>query len=342
MSHELKIGIVGLGRLGKSHAINLLHTARCTLTAACSIVPEEIEWAREHCGTHIAVFEDYDEMLAKADIDAVFLVTSTSVHAQQILKGFEAGKHVFCEKPLGVNITECREAAEKIKQYLPHRKFSMGFVRRFDASYAFAKKRIEEGAIGEPFMVRAQTSDHDDFAPFQVNFVKTGGGIFHDMNVHDIDLARWYLGSEIESVYALGGSYVHPEFDEIGDADNATVSCSFEDGKMAYISASRTAFHGHDTRAEIYGTKGIIRVGYTPAIADVEILDSHGMRRECKYTFFDRFEDAFKQEAQNFVDYVLGLQEPTIHLKDMVQATLGAEAFTRSLKEKRVVYINEI
>lgn len=338
---EIKIGIVGLGRIGKSHVKNLLNTVGCHLTSACSIVDNELEWAKE-CLPNVVLYKDYEEMLAKANIDAVFLATTTAVHAKQIVKGFEANKHVFCEKPLGISPDECRSVYDTIKAFSEKKTFMMGFVRRFDPSYVFAKKQIEEGVIGEPFMIRAQTADHNDFAAFQVEFVKTGGGIFHDMNVHDIDIARWFLGAEAVSVYALGSSVVHKEFGLIGDADNTTVSCEFEGGKTAFISASRTAFHGHDTRAEIYGTKGILRVGYTPAVADVEILDVHGQRKKCVYTFFDRFSEAFILEAQAFVDCIHGTIKPIISIDDALQATIVAEAFTKSFKEKRKVLVSEI
>lgn len=338
---EVKLGIVGLGRIGKSHAQNLLNTIGSRVTAVCSIVSDELTWAKEHI-PNVAVFEDYDEMLAKADIDAVFLATTTAVHAEQIVKGFEAGKHVFCEKPLGISAQECRKVSETIRAFSKEKVFMMGFVRRFDPAYSFAKKQIDEGVIGEPFMVRAQTADHDDFADFQVKFVQTGGGIFHDMNVHDIDLARWYLGVEPVRVYAVGSSFVHPAFDEIGDADNATVSCECEQGKLAFISACRTAFHGHDTRAEILGTEGILRVGFTPQVTDVEILDKHGQRVKCVYTFFDRFSEAFRIEAQTFVNCVLGKESSIISIDDALQATVIAEAFTKSFKEKRPVTLDEV
>ena len=336
----VKTAIVGLGRLGKSHAENLLNLPNCDLKAACSIIPEELEWAKEHGIQEL--YTDYEELLEKCDIEAVFLATSTSAHADQITKGLEAGKHVFCEKPLAVNLEECRKAAEIINKIADKKVFMLGFVRRFDPAYAFAKKRIEDGAIGKPFMVRSQTSDHDDFAPFQVEYTKHSGGIFHDMNAHDIDLARWYLGSELKSVYAMGGSYVHQEFEEIGDADNASVMCEFDDGGMAVITASRTAFHGHDTRTEIYGTKGIIRIGFTPTIADVTILDNNGIRSECVYTFYDRFKEAFALESKAFIRYIETGETPIISVLDGVKATEATEAFTVSFKKRSVVQISDI
>ena len=338
---DVRVGIVGLGRLGKTHAVNLINTRNCRLTAACSIIEDELGWAK-HSLPGVSLFRSYDELLQSSEVDAVFLVTTTAMHAEQIIKGLRAGKHVFCEKPLGIEIDHCRQAAKEIQQNARDKVFMLGFVRRYDPAYEFAKKKIEEGAIGSPFLVRAQTADHDDFAPFQVAFTQTGGGIFHDMNVHDIDLARWYLGSEISKVYAIGGSYVHKEFADINDADNTSVSCEFENGSMAVISASRTAFHGHDTRTEIHGSKGILRIGYVPSVSDVEILDTGGMRKECVYAFGDRFAEAFKREAQDFIDCVQRTTSPRSNIYDALQATVVAEAFTASFKNKRIVNISEI
>lgn len=334
---QVKIGIAGLGRLGKCHARNLMNTRGAVPCAVCSIIEEELQWARENLSEKLECYLSYEDMLKKADIDAVFIVTSSSMHIQQIIQGFEAGKHVFCEKPLDCSVEKCRSVLDIIRNYAREKVFQMGFVRRFDSAYVYAKKRIEEGAIGKPFLMHSRTADHDDFAAFQVNYVKAGGGIFHDMNVHDIDLARWYLGSEVNRVYAVGGSYVHKDFEKVQDADNTMGTCEFEDGSLAFISASRTAFHGHDTRAEIQGTKGIIRIGYTSSVSDVEILDSNGVRREGVHTFFDRFEDAFKREAQFYIDSILGKEKVHITVDDAFQATLVAEALSRSFKEKRVI-----
>jgi len=333
---EVTVGIVGLGRLGKRHAHNLRYRVPgANLVAACSVVQEELAWARDELGVS-KTYDSYDDLLADADIDAVFLVSTSSVHAEQIKAGLAAGKHVFTEKPMGVTIEECHEV-ERAVAAAPDRHFQIGFVRRFDPSLAYAKQKIEEGAIGEPFLVRAQTVDTDEFAEFQISFVPTSGGIFMDMNSHDIDLARWFIGSEIKSVYAIGGSYVHPGFAEVNDADNTVALCQFENGKMAVISASRTAFHGHDTHTEITGSKGILKIGMTPSKNRVEIFDTQGARSECVQDFYERFHEGFLLEAQSFVSGIINGVKPSIVAQDGTRATEVGFALTRSFKEKRVV-----
>ena len=334
----VKIGIVGLGRLGKRHAQNLRYRViGAELTAACSVVPEELSWAQNELGI-TDTYSDYTEMLEKADIDAVFLVTSSAFHAEQSIKALEKGLHVFTEKPMGVNVDECLKVEDTAARH-QDQVFFGGFVRRFDPSYAYAKKLIDEGAIGEPFMIRSQTVDLDEYAEFQVEFVPTSGGIFLDCNVHDVDLARWFLGSEVKKVYAQGGSYVHKAFDSVNDADNTVVLATFEDGKMAVISASRTAFHGHDTHTEITGSKGILKIGMTPAKNRVEIFDAHGARQECVNDFFERFKEGFQLEAQEFVDCILERRKPIVSAKDGTKATEVGFAMTDSFKTRKEVVL---
>ncbi len=336
MKRTLKIGIAGLGRLGKRHAENLARRVEgARLAAACSIVPEELAWASRELGVD-ALYTDFSAMVQEAGIDAAFIASSSTAHAAQIETALAHGLHVFTEKPMGVSIEECRHI-EKIVAAHPNQVFMVGFVRRFDPSYRYAKELIESGAIGTPFMVRSQTVDLDEYAPFQVKFVPTSGGIFLDMNVHDIDLARWYLGEEVASVWAIGGSYVHPEFDSVNDADNACALLKFSGGKMAVISVSRTAFHGHDTHTEITGSKGIIKIGMTPAKNRVELFDAAGARVECVKDFYERFQEGFLAEAAKFVESALAGTSPGVVARDGTAATEVGFALTRSFHEGTII-----
>jgi myo-inositol 2-dehydrogenase / D-chiro-inositol 1-dehydrogenase len=336
----LRIGISGLGRLGQRHARNLAFGVRgARLTAACSIKPEELDWASRELGVE-RLYSDYGEMLDSGELDAAFLVSSSSVHASQAIQALGRGYHVFTEKPMGVSVAECLEV-ERASAARPDLVFLVGFVRRFDPSYARAKRLIDDGAIGEPFLVRSQTADLDEYAPFQLAFVPSSGGIFLDMNVHDVDLARWFLGAEIESVHAMGSSFVHPEFGAIGDADNTIAMARFVNGKLAVISASRTAFHGHDTHTEVTGSKGIIKIGMTPASSRVELFDSGGARVECVRDFYERFSDAFLAEAQEFVDCAIEGRKPAISARDGTKATEVGYALTKSFRERRSIELAE-
>lgn len=333
---KVNAGIVGLGRLGKEYARNLNFKIRsANLVAACSIVPEELDFAKKELGL-TNLYSDYDEMLKQKDLDVVFIISSTNKHAEQMIKGLKAGLHVFSEKPLAITYEECTQV-EAVAARFPKKLAVVGFVRRFDPSYRYAKEKIDAGAIGKPYLVRSQTVDKDTIAEWQIQYVKNSGGIFHDFNVHDIDLARWFLGAEIQTVWSIGGAYKYPAFAKAGDADSVISTCSFEDGTMAVINACRTAMVGHDTYTEIVGTLGTLRIGRPAHLNRVEIYDQYGARQECLETFWDRFKEAFLLMATDFIQCIVEERQPEITLTDARRATEVAIAFTTSFEEKRLV-----
>ena len=338
----LNIGIVGLGRLGKKYAdILALKVKSVRLLAACSIVPEELAFAKEVLKVP-NTYLDYEQMLQNTELDGIFIVTSTDQHADQIIKALEAGLHVFCEKPLAVNLEDCLRV-EKAAAARPGQLVTVGFVRRYDSGYLYAKQKVQAGGIGKPFLVKSQTVDLDDTASFQMEYVKSSGGMFHDFNVHDIDLARWFLGSELKSVYSVGGAFKHEAFEEVNDADNVVSTCVFENGSLANILASRTAASGHDTYTEVVGTEGLLRIGRPNMIANVEIQDQYGARKECVKSFYERFETAFHRQIEDFIDCMHAGRPPEITLRDATQATRGAIAMTQSLFEGQgVVELDKI
>ena len=334
---RLRIGIAGLGRLGRRHAQNLAQRVpRAELVAACSPVAEELEWAGRQLGVQ-RLYREYAALLADRQVDAVFLVTPTSLHAQQTLEALGADKHVFCEKPLSLELADChRVAAEAAKH--PRLKVMIGYGRRFDPSYRDAWEKIQAGLIGAPFLVRSQNLDMNDPSGFFVRFAPTSGGIFLDCTVHDIDLARWLLGAPKPlRVFATGVVAIHHGLREFADVDNGVATCEFADGKMACFYASRTMAHGHETLTEIFGTGGRLTVGHNPRLNRVDIADAHGVRNECTPTFYERFEEAFLRETEHFVACVLDDAAPALTLHDATEATRIALALRESLQSRRVV-----
>ncbi len=335
---KIKVAIVGLGRMGKAYAKNLHYKIPdVDLVAACSINKEELAFAKNELGL-TNTFSDYDQMLKKVELDAVFVISSTDMHAEHIIKGLKAGLHVFSEKPLAITYKACKKVEAVAAKY-PNQLAVVGFVRRFDPSYRYAKNKVDSGAIGTPYLVRSQTVDKDTIAEWQIQYVTKSGGIFHDFNVHDIDLARWFLGSEMKTVWSVGGAYKYPAFTDAGDADNVMTTCVFENNTMAVINASRTAMQGHDTYTEVVGTHGTLRIGRPAAMNRVEIYDQHGIRQECVETFWDRFQEAFLLMAEDFVDCILTGRQPELKLSDATQATKAATAFTKSFKEEKLVKV---
>jgi myo-inositol 2-dehydrogenase/D-chiro-inositol 1-dehydrogenase len=343
----LRIGVVGLGRLGKRHAQNLAYRVPgAVLAAVCSPLDDELAWAREALPAAPRAYRDYAALLGDRDVDAVWLVTPSSLHAQQIVDALHAGKHVFCEKPLSLDIAECERVIAEA-QRTPHLQATIGFMRRFDPSYRDAYQRIQAGGIGRPFMVRSQTCDQNDPEGFFVRFAPTSGGIFLDCTVHDIDVARWLLGKpKAKRVYAAGTVALHEGLRESGDVDNGVAICEFEGGQLAMFYASRTMAHGNDTGSEVIGTAGALAVGRVPRLNRVEIMDAHGVRNECTPTFFDRFEDAFLYEAQAFVAAVRagtsggkGGEQAGATLADALEATRIGSALRRSLETGQAVML---
>ena len=333
---KIKAGIVGLGRLGKEYAKNLSFKIKdVELVAACSLETEELEFADKELNVpHL--FQDYETMLKEVVLDTVFIISSTDMHATQMTQGLEAGCHVFCEKPLSITTEACAKVEAVAARY-PDQLAVVGFVRRFDPSYRYAWNKVAEGAIGTPYLVRSQTIDKDTIADWQIKYVTKSGGIFHDFNIHDIDLARWFLQSEIKTVWSVGGAYKYPAFKEAGDADHVMSTCVFENNTMAVINAGRTAMQGHDTYTEITGTHGSLRIGRPAAKNRVEIYDKHGIRKECVETFWDRFETAFLLMTQDFISCIREGRQPELSLTDARQATQAAIAFTKSFKEQKLV-----
>ena len=333
----VRVGIVGVGRMGRRHAENLARrVAGAELVAACSPSADELAWAKDTLGVQ-RLYSDYAALLADREIDVAWIVTPNTLHPAQIIAGLEAGKHVFSEKPLSLDVGECLEV-ERVAARYPDRKVMIGYVRRFDASYRDAQAKIAAGLIGSPFLVRSETCDQNDPSGFFVRFAPKSGGIFVDMSVHDIDLARWLLGSPRPvRVFSVGTIAVHQGLKDCGDVDNGVAICEFDNGKMACFYASRTMAHGHETATEIIGTAGRLVVGRDGRQVQVEIADAHGIRTETTPTFYERFADAFLNEAQHYIDCVRFDRKPALDLSDATEATRIGVALRTSLVERRSV-----
>jgi myo-inositol 2-dehydrogenase/D-chiro-inositol 1-dehydrogenase len=313
--NKVKIGSVGLGRLGLQHAINIASRIQhAELTALCDVDKLKLDQAAERLGVRYR-FTTFEELIACKDIDAVVLVSPSALHTGQISAALNAGKHVFSEKPLGVNVEECRRAEKAVEAH-PELVFMLGFMRRFDESYKYAHDKVAAGEIGRPILFRSYSQDPERFIAGAIAFAPHSGGQFLDMAVHDIDLARWFTGSEPETVYAVGGCYAHPEFGQYKDGDNVSCLMKFKNDCMVFLFAGRTAPHGYNVETEIIGTKGILRIASVPQKNLVEVLDEHGVRKECSGNFLERFDTAYVNEVQEFVDCIIGGRKPTVTVYD--------------------------
>ena len=311
----IRIGSVGLGRLGLRHAENIAGKIQnAELAALCDLDEKKLNEAADRLGVQHR-FTSFEEMIALDDLDAVVLVSPSHLHTGQIAAALKAGKHVFSEKPLGTTVEECLVAQAAVEAH-PDKVFMLGFMRRFDESYMYAHEKVMAGEIGKPVLFRSYSQDPEKFIDGAIAFAGHSGGQFLDMAVHDIDLAQWFLNSEPETVYAVGGCYAHPEFARYNDGDNVSCLMKFQNEAMVFLFAGRTAPHGYNVETEIIGTKGTLRIASVPQKNLVEVLDNHGVRRECSENFLERFSSSYVNEVQEFVDCILQGRKPQVTVND--------------------------
>ena len=335
--HSIGIGIVGLGRMGQRHAAQLaLRTRGARLVAGCSPLAAERAWAGRELGVP-TLYDEYAALLRDPQVQAVVIATPGALHAEQTIAALQAGKHVFVEKPLALDVASC-ERVEAVARQHPELVAMVGFVRRFDADYVEAKAQVDAGRVGRPFLVRSQTCDMNDPEGFFVRFAPTSGGIFLDCSVHDIDLARWLLGSHARAqrAFASGSIALHPGLADCGDVDNGLAIVEFEGGARAVIYASRTLAHGHETSTEVIGTAGSVRVGVGAHRDRVQTQDAAGAHHRVLADFAERFAEAFEREMAAFVAACLGRAKLPLALSDATEATRIAVAITKSLHSGQV------
>lgn len=333
---KVRIGVVGLGRLGFIHAESISYRIKnAELKAICSLSTDELDKAKNLLNVPNS-FTDFEEMVSKTELDAVVIVSSSDQHSKHSILALEKGLHVFCEKPLGVTQEECFKVETAVSEH-KDAIFMLGFMRRYDPSYLYAKQKIDEGYIGNPVLFRSYSVDPESAIEGSLQYAAQSAGQFIDMAVHDIDLARWMLKSEPKTIFAVGGCYAHSEYAAYGDGDNVSALMQFDNGSMAFILAGRTAPHGYNVETEIIGTKATLRIGSVPQKNMVELLDKNGVVKECSQSFQERFHQAFTNELQEFVDCILEGRKPEVTVHDGTRATIIAELATKSFKTNELI-----
>lgn len=336
MTAALRIGIAGLGRMGRFHAEQLAWRTRgAELVAACSPVADERAWARQTLGI-ARVHERFEDLIADTSLDAVAISTPTTLHAEQMIAALRAGKHVFCEKPLALEVEACERVMAVAAEH-PQQVALVGFVRRFDPSFVRAKADIDAGRLGRPFLVRSQTGDMNDAGGFFVRFAPTSGGIFLDCCVHDIDVARWMLGApRALRVYATGSIVLHEGLAACGDVDNGIAVIEFEGGATAVLYATRTLPHGAETTCEVIGSAGTVQIGMGAHRDRVQLRDAQGVHHRATADYIERFAEAFAHELDAFVAACRGERGLPLTLADALEATRIGLALTRAFRSRQV------
>ena len=309
MTKVLKFAVIGMGRMGLWHAKNIkLRVPNASLVAVSDVDKTAARRGSKEVGA--PMFTDYRKMLKDVDLDAVCVVTSTDTHAPIATEAAETGLNVFVEKPMAIAIKEANRLESAVRSSSV--KLQVGFMRRFDPAYAHAKKRIETGEIGKPIVFKS--TSRDPFPPpVWACDPKHGGGLQIEMHAHDYDLGRWFMGSEIASVYTKAECLVFPDLKKQVSAfvDNTLITLSFRNHSMGLIEGSLNARYGYDVRTEIYGTDGMILVGSVQR-APVSVYTRRGANAETAYLgdretphFAQRFGEAYHAEMVHFVDTIL-------------------------------------
>jgi predicted dehydrogenase len=309
---ELRIAVVGVGRIGLTHAEHLAGRVRgARLVAVTTSSPERARAVHRRCG-EIPVYPTLDALLDTEDPDAVVISSSTSAHTDNVVRCAAAGLDILCEKPLALGLQACDRAIAAAED--AGVRLMIGHVRQFDTGYLEAKRLIGEGAIGRPVVYRALSGDTDPPPPSFAD-LSVSGGLILDSMYHDIYLGRWLLDDEIVRVYGEGDALIDDGVRSVGDIDNAVVSARFAGGAIGTLTASRVTRYGHDLRGEVIGDLGAVQIGrfrQTP----VRLLDRRGVHHDMAHTTPDRMAEAFVSMLQAFVDCVLQDTDPPVRAAD--------------------------
>ncbi|ALH80947.1 inositol 2-dehydrogenase [Sphingopyxis macrogoltabida] len=317
------IALIGAGRIGKIHAANLAANPRLRLARVVDPFPDAASAVAAQYDARVSTI---DEALADPAIAGVVVASSTDTHLPYSLAAAEAGKAVFCEKPLDQDLGRARESAARFAA-LDARLF-LAFNRRFDPNFAALQARLTGGAVGN--LETLHIISHDP-APPPVDYVKVSGGIFKDMVIHDFDMARWLLGEEVSEVFASASVLVDPAIGEAGDADTAKTILRTASGRLCVISSSRRSGYGYDQRIEAFGSAGMIRA-QNQLETTVETWGENGAAADRFQNFFlDRYAVAYAREAEHFADILDGAA-PLVDVRDGVAALALAEAAAQSAK----------
>lgn len=338
MSDLINIGVIGLGRMGRLYTRMLATQVSGICLYAVAEVSEQV---RSQVSDELGVlqtFADPYELIAHPGVDAVVIATPTSTHHDLVIAAARAGKAIFCEKPLALTLKETRTMLEAVTS--AGVLLQVGFMRRFDAAYQRAKKLIDEGQIGSP--VTFKSLSRDPFCPPRdyMDPAKSGGLIL-DMAIHDIDLARWLMGSEVERVTAEGTVLVCSDLASVGDIDNALINMRFASGALGNIEASRNAFYGYDIRTEVLGSEGALVIG-THQQTPVVLLNRAGAHYDVMPYLMERFGDAYRTQLQHFADCLQKSLSPSVGGAEALAAFKIGLAATQSAWTGQPVALSEL
>ena len=332
---KIKFGIVGLGRIGKIHFENINSFIDDALIAAVSnLNSKNQKWVKDR--SDIKIYDRYDQMVRDPKIDAIIISSPTSFHIEHIKIAIDSGKAIFCEKPVDLSFSEVKLIKDLLKDSkVP---FMVGFNRRYDQSIQEIKKSIKNGTIGTPQIVGITSRDP---APPDINYLKTSGGLFLDMAIHDFDMACFLNENSVESVYSTGSVFVDKQIENLGDVDTAVTTLNFENGSIATVNNSRKAAYGFDQRVEVFGDLGMCATNNQ--LPDNHfIADENGIHTPRPIGFFlERYAESYRLIIKEFISCLREKREMPNGINAGLNSLHISLAAKKSLEEKRVVYLDE-
>jgi myo-inositol 2-dehydrogenase/D-chiro-inositol 1-dehydrogenase len=296
--NKINLAILGLGRIGKIHAENIISLNECNLKIIIDPISDS---DNNFTDLGIKQSKHFDDLLNENDIDGVIICSPSKYHVSQIKSLSELTKNIFCEKPLGLSIEEILD----VKSLVAKKSLNLhiGFNRRYDPDFSELKRRILNDEIGDLHMIKITSRDP---APPPISYIKKSGGIFLDMTIHDFDMVKYLSGSEISELYVKGGCFVDPEIEKAKDVDTAIINMSLKNGVLATINNSRQAVYGYDQRIEVLGSKGVLKVENKLLNKVVKGTGEGFISSNPQNFFIDRYEQSYKKELMNFVQSIRG------------------------------------
>jgi len=337
MTRQVNVGLIGVGRIGRLHAEHLAYRIpQARLLAVSDVVVEAAQKAAADLGVPIAT-RDQRAIMENQDIEAVVICSSTDTHSLMIEEAAAAGKHIFCEKPIDFDLARIDRALAAVDK--AGVKLQIGFNRRFDPNFRRVRELVAGGKIGQPHILRITSRDPQ---PPPIAYVKVSGGIFLDMTIHDFDMARYLIGSEVEEIYAAAGVMVDPEIGKAGDVDTAVITLCFENGAIGTIDNSRRAIYGYDQRVEVFGSGGAVSVDNNYPNTAV-VSDGQRIQRDLPFNFFlDRYVESYIVEVKEFIECVVkDTPPPVTGIDGRIPVVMGYAA-GKSYAEHRPVRLSEI
>lgn len=328
-----KIALLGAGRIGKVHARAIAEDKRARLVAVVDAMPQAAQAIADTAGCAVSTI---DAVVEDPQVDAVIICTPTNTHADLIERFARAGKAIFCEKPIDLDVARARACLQVVRE--TGAKVMLGFNRRFDPHFRAVRQAIDDGRIGKVEMVTITSRDP---GPPPAEYIKVSGGIFRDMTIHDFDMARFLLGEEIATVFATGSVLVDSKIGELGDYDSASLVLTTKSGRQAVISNSRRASYGYDQRIEVHGSLGSVSAENQRPVS-IEIANKEGYTRPPLHDFFmTRYTSAYAAEISAFIDSVEAGAALSPSAEDGLVALQLADAALRSTKEGRAVSLGD-